>query len=85
MLRDEDLYLFNEGNHTRVFEKLGSHLVTVNGEEGANFAVWAPNAREVFLMGDFNHWSKSTHALHARGSSGIWECFIPGIRQIGRA
>jgi len=81
MLRDEDLYLFNEGNHTRVFEKLGSHLVTVNGEEGANFAVWAPNAREVFLMGDFNHWSKSTHPLHARGTSGIWECFIPGIRQ----
>jgi len=81
MLRDEDLYLFNEGNHTRVFEKLGSHLVTVNGEEGANFALWAPNAREVFLMGDFNHWSKSTHPLHARGTSGIWECFIPGIRQ----
>ena len=81
LLRDEDLYLFNEGNHTRVFEKLGSHLVTVNGEEGANFAVWAPNAREVFVMGDFNHWSKSTHPLHARGTSGIWECFIPGIRQ----
>jgi 1,4-alpha-glucan branching enzyme len=81
LLRDEDLYLFNEGNHTRVYEKLGSHLATVNGEEGANFAVWAPNAREVFVMGDFNQWSKSTHPLHARGSSGIWECFIPGIRQ----
>ncbi len=79
LLRDEDLYLFNEGNHTRVYEKLGSHPATVGSQEGTNFAVWAPNAREVFVMGDFNQWSKSTHPMHARGNSGIWECFIPGI------
>src|SRR6059058_537536 len=81
MLTDQDLYLFNEGNHFQLYDKLGAQPVAEGGTViGTNFAVWAPNAREVFVIGDFNHWTKSSHPMHARSSSGIWECFIPGIR-----
>jgi len=79
LLTREDLYLFNEGSHYRMYEKLGSHPMTVNGESGTNFAVWAPAAREVHIMGDFNGWNNRAHALQPRGNSGIWEGFIPGI------
>ncbi len=80
LLTDQDLYLFNEGNHLRLYDKLGAHTATVDGKDGTHFAVWAPNARQVFVTGDFNYWNKDEHQLHQRGSSGIWEGFIPGVK-----
>jgi 1,4-alpha-glucan branching enzyme len=79
MLTEQDLYLFNEGNHYRAYNKLGAHLSSANSEPGTCFSVWAPNAREVTVMGSFNDWNPRSHALQSRGSSGVWECFIPGV------
>jgi 1,4-alpha-glucan branching enzyme len=79
LLSDWDLYLFNEGSHHALSEKLGSHIVERNGVAGTNFAVWAPNAQQVSVIGDFNSWDPRAHPLHARGTSGIWEGFIPTI------
>jgi 1,4-alpha-glucan branching enzyme len=79
LLSQDDLYLFNEGSHLRLYEKLGSHTVTVDGEDGTYFAVWAPNAEQVYVMGDFNGWQKKGFKLRPCGNSGIWEGFIPGI------
>src|SRR5690242_3618581 len=79
LLTEQDIYLFNEGNHYRMHDKLGAHLTTVEGESGVSFGVWAPNAREVSVMGSFNRWMPEAHPLQARGSSGIWEGFVPGI------
>ncbi|MBV9180496.1 MAG: 1,4-alpha-glucan branching enzyme, partial [Acidobacteria bacterium] len=79
LLSDYDLHLFNEGNHNRLYEKLGAHAATVDGRQGTNFAVWAPNAYSVAVIGDFNGWHKGRHPLRARGSSGIWEGFIPDL------
>jgi len=80
LLSDHDLYLFNEGSHIQLYEHLGSHMRTVDGVEGTNFAVWAPDAERVSVRGSFNGWSDSTHLLSPRGSSGIWEGFIPHVR-----
>lgn len=80
-ISDDDLHLFNEGTHFRLYEKLGAHLTSVDGVEGAYFAVWAPNAERVHVIGDFNHWNKSSHPLRSKGNSGIWEGFVPGVRQ----
>lgn len=79
LLTEDDLYLFNEGSHFHLYEKLGSHPVVVNGVEGTYFAVWAPNATEVFVKGDFNGWQDNGHRLSLKGNSGIWEGFIPGM------
>jgi 1,4-alpha-glucan branching enzyme len=80
LLSEEDIYLFKEGNHFRLYDKLGSHLMTVDGKEGVCFAVWAPNAERVSVIGDFNGWNKETHQLTPRwDESGIWEGFIPGV------
>ncbi|MFC2016701.1 1,4-alpha-glucan branching protein GlgB, partial [Chloroflexota bacterium] len=79
LLSDDDLYIFNEGSHYRLYEKLGAHPTSVGRVEGTYFAVWAPNARQVSVTGDFNDWNKLSHQLHAKGQSGIWEGFIPGI------
>ena len=79
LLSDQDLYLFNEGNHYRLYEKLGSHFLTVDGQEGTYFAVWAPNAQGVFVTGGFNGWDPGSHPLRAKGVSGIWEGFVPGV------
>ena len=76
---DNDLYLFNEGSHFRLASKLGAHIIDHDGNSGTHFAVWAPNAAEVFVMGDFNGWNKTSHRLHANGQSGIWEGFFPKI------
>ena len=80
-ITDEDLHLFNEGTHLRLWERLGSHPLTVNGEQGVHFAVWAPNASDVRVIGDFNGWdSQATGGqLRPRGNSGIWEGFIAGV------
>jgi 1,4-alpha-glucan branching enzyme len=79
LLTDNDLYLFNEGSHFRLYDKLGAHVTDHNGLRGTHFAVWAPNAAQVFVMGDFNDWNKSSHPLRPNGKSGIWERFFPGI------
>ena len=76
---DQDVYLFNEGTHYRMYEKLGAHLAGAGHDAGVSFAVWAPNAREVSVIGGFNDWKPGVHALAGAGSSGIWEAFIPGI------
>ena len=79
ILSDQDLYLFNEGSHVRLWEKLGAHLTTVDGRDGTRFAVWAPNAASVSVIGDWNGWNRDAHPLVARGDSGIWEGFVPGV------
>jgi len=79
LLTADDLYLFNESNHYRLYEKLGAHSVTYEGVEGTHFAVWAPNAEQVSVIGNFNGWNKDGHLLHSAGQSGIWQGFIPGV------
>ena len=79
LLTADDIYLFNEGSHYRIYDKLGAHLTTVGGERGTTFGVWAPNAHKVSVIGDFNRWDTTSHKLYPRGDSGIWEGFIPGI------
>ena len=79
LLTADDIYLFNEGSHYRIYDKLGAHLTTVGGERGTTFGVWAPNAHKVSVIGDFNGWDTTSHKLYPRGDSGIWEGFIPGL------
>ncbi len=76
---EQDLYLFNEGTHFRLHDKLGSHLVEVDGQTGVYFGVWAPDAQSVSVIGDFNGWNAASHPLRTQGTSGIWEGFIPEI------
>jgi 1,4-alpha-glucan branching enzyme len=79
LLTDDDLFLFNEGSHFRLWEKLGAHPLEVDGRLGAIFAVWAPNADYVSVVSDRNDWDPGANPLTPRGSSGIWEGFIPGF------
>jgi 1,4-alpha-glucan branching enzyme len=79
LLGEQDFYLFNEGSHCRLYRKLGAHPCTRNGVSGTHFAVWAPAAEQVSVMGDFNGWTKGRNRLQPRGSSGIWSGFLPGI------
>lgn len=79
VLSDYDLHLFGEGTNYRAYEKLGAHPITLNGVHGVHFAVWAPNARRVSVIGDFNRWDARTHTMRSLVPSGIWEIFVPGI------
>ena len=81
LLTAEDFYLFNEGSHYRIYEKMGAHVVEAQGTKGTVFSVWAPNARHVSVVGDFNGWNQKSHQLQSRGASGIWEGFIAGIEK----
>jgi 1,4-alpha-glucan branching enzyme len=81
VLGDLDLHLFNEGNHRRLWEKLGAHVMTVDGAAGVHFAVWAPNGRRVSVVGDFNGWDGCWHPMRPMGSSGVWELFVPGLSE----
>ena len=81
LLTEQDLYLFNEGSHFRLHEKLGAHYINSDGIEGTYFAVWAPDAYAVYVIGSFNNWQKQTHPLRPRGSSGIWEGFFPDVKK----
>ena len=81
LLTEQDLYLFNEGSHFRLYEKLGAHPLTVEEGAGAYFAVWAPDAEQISVVGDFNGWNRASHFLRPRGRSGIWEGLVPGIGQ----
>ncbi len=77
-----DVYLFRQGNHFRLYDRMGAHMMEAGGSKGTYFAVWAPNARSVSVMGNFNGWDRSSHQLSPRwDSSGIWEGFIPGLGQ----
>jgi len=75
----DDAYLFNEGSHFRLYEKLGAHILNTRGEAGTYFSVWAPDAAEVSVLGDFNGWNRTSHPLSPTGQSGIWHGFVPGI------
>ncbi len=79
VLGDFDLYLFNEGTHKKIYEKLGAHLITHQGCKGVCFAVWAPNAKRVSVVGNFNDWDGRRHVMRPRGQSGVWELFIPHL------
>jgi 1,4-alpha-glucan branching enzyme len=74
-----DLHLFGEGNHLRLWEKLGAHPLVVGGQSGVHFAVWAPNAQRVSVVGDFNGWDGRVHAMRNLVPSGVWEIFVPGL------
>ncbi|MHA1547822.1 MAG: 1,4-alpha-glucan branching protein GlgB, partial [Alphaproteobacteria bacterium] len=79
VLGSVDEYLLNEGSHNRLWQALGAHVMTHEGTEGVHLAVWAPNARRVSVVGDFNYWDARRHAMRSLGSSGVWEIFIPGL------
>ena len=76
---DYDLYLLGEGTHYHAYEKMGAHVTEVDGQRGTHFAVWAPNAREVSVVGDFNGWNPRSNALGSRGAAGVWEGFVPDV------
>ena len=78
-LTDYDLHLLAGGTHYRSYDKLGAHLARHDGADGAHFAVWAPNARSVAVVGDFNRWDSRTHRMRLRPEAGIWEAFVPGV------
>jgi 1,4-alpha-glucan branching enzyme len=78
-LSDFDFYLIGEGNHTRIYERFGAQLRTVDGVAGVNFCVWAPNAQSVAVVGDFNHWDGRVNPMQKHIPSGIWELFIPAL------
>jgi 1,4-alpha-glucan branching enzyme len=79
-LGEVDLHLFNEGRHERIYEKLGAHVITHEGKRGVAFAVWAPNAERIGVVGNFNGWDSSRYPMRPLGTSGVWELFIPGLR-----
>ena len=81
LLTEDDLFLFNQGTHFQIHTKLGAHPATFAGTTGTFFAMWAPNANWVSVIGDFNGWDKARHPLRPRGSSGIWEGFVPGVHR----
>jgi 1,4-alpha-glucan branching enzyme len=80
VIGDFDLYLFGEGNHTRIYDKLGAHATRIGEADGVHFAVWAPNAQRVSVVGDFNSWDGRVHPMRSLGSSGVWEIFLPVAR-----
>ena len=78
---DFDLYLFGQGKNYRIYEKMGAHVRTANGVSGVHFAVWAPNALAVSVVGDFNNWERGKNPMHLRHKDlGVWECFVPGLQ-----
>jgi 1,4-alpha-glucan branching enzyme len=79
ILTDYDLHLMGEGSHYNKYEKLGAHVIEIDGVRGVHFAVWAPNASSVSVVGDFNRWDNRRHQMRSLGLSGIWEIFVPGL------
>src|SRR5712664_1041696 len=78
-LGELDLHLFGEGKHERIYEKLGAHLITHEGQHGVAFAVWTPNAKSIAVVGNFNEWNGAKHQMRLLGSSGVWELFVPAL------
>ncbi|HEY3430790.1 MAG TPA: 1,4-alpha-glucan branching enzyme, partial [Cyclobacteriaceae bacterium] len=82
LFTDFDVHLFRTGKHFKLYEKFGAHEATVNGKKGIYFAVWAPNAKAVSVIGNFNQWNSSENKLSPRwDGSGIWEGFIPSVKK----
>ena len=81
VLSDYDLHLISEGNNHKVYDRLGAHKTVLNGISGFLFAVWAPNAVRVSVIGDFNSWDGRKHVMRVRGNSGVWELFVPGLKE----
>lgn len=79
LLGEYDMYYFREGTHQRLYESLGARLRVIDGVSGTQFAVWAPNARRVSVVGDFNQWDGRLHPMRLRLESGVWELFVPGV------
>jgi 1,4-alpha-glucan branching enzyme len=79
-ISEEDLYLFHEGSNFRSYQLLGAHVIQENDKSGVRFTVWAPNAREVRVVGDFNGWQGCQHIMKRIGQSGVWELFVPELR-----
>ena len=73
------MHLLAEGTHLALYERLGAQLIEIDGVEGASFAVWAPNARRVSVVGDFNDWDGRRHPMRKRLEAGVWELFLPGL------
>ncbi|HEY4416681.1 MAG TPA: 1,4-alpha-glucan branching protein GlgB [Verrucomicrobiae bacterium] len=80
-LGEADLYLFGKGDERKIYDKLGAQLRTIDGVPGTSFAVWAPNAQRVSVVGDFNNWDGRFHPMRLLGASGVWEIFVPGVGQ----
>jgi 1,4-alpha-glucan branching enzyme len=80
-LGEADLFLFGKGDERKIYDKLGAHLRTIDGVHGTSFAVWAPNAQRISVVGDFNNWDGRFHPMRLLGASGVWEIFIPGVGQ----
>ena len=79
VISDLDLHLFGEGKHEQIYNKLGAHVTKVGTVKGVSFAVWAPHASGVSVVGDFNNWDGRIHQMRMLGSSGVWELFIPDL------
>ena len=84
LLSDLDLHLYGQGTHYQIYDKLGSNVTAIDGVPGVHFAVWAPNARRISVVGDFNGWSGQRHPMRSMGASGVWELFIPGLANYDR-
>jgi 1,4-alpha-glucan branching enzyme len=78
------VYLFSQGKHTRIYDKLGAHLMRIGQADGVHFAVWAPNAERVSVVGDFNGWDGRLHPMRRLGPTGVWEIFLPGVSEGAR-
>src|ERR1700757_2433940 len=79
IMGETDLHLFAEGQHWRIYDKFGAHLRAIDGERGVYFAVWAPNAQRVSVVGDFNNWDGRVHPMRRLLGVGVWELFLPGV------
>jgi 1,4-alpha-glucan branching enzyme len=80
-ISDFDLHLFNEGSHRRLYQRMGAHLTEQDGKRGTHFAVWAPSAKRVSVVGDFNNWDPNATPMSTLGQSGVWAVFVPGVAQ----
>jgi 1,4-alpha-glucan branching enzyme len=84
VITEYDVYLFSQGKHTRIYDKLGAHLTRIGEADGVHFGIWAPNADRVSVVGDFNSWDGRVHPMRRLGPTGIWEIFIPGMAEGAR-
>jgi len=84
VLSELDLYLYGQGTHYQIYDKLGANTITVDGITGVHFAVWAPNAKRISVIGDFNGWNGQRHPMRSMGASGVWELFVPGLSNYDR-
>ena len=84
VLSELDLYLYGQGTHYQIYDKLGANTITVDGVTGVHFAVWAPNAKRISVIGDFNGWNGQRHPMRSMGVSGVWELFVPGLSNYDR-